>query len=73
LNKNILRFALPSLLGVLIFLTPIPWQGHLTIGIGIITGWVRDLMGDYGLHVVVSLTVITTAMTLPGTYLRPTW
>ncbi len=73
MNKNALRFALPSLLGVLIFLTPIPWEGHLTIGIGIITGWVRALMGDYGLHVVVSLTVITSAMTLLGTFLRPAW
>ncbi len=57
----------------MVFLTPIPWEGHLTIGIGIITGWVRDLMGDYGLHLVVSLTVITTVMTLLGTYLRPVW
>ena len=73
MNRNIARFALPSFLGVLIFLTPIPWEGHLTIGIGIITGWVRALMGDYGLHLVVTLTVITTAMTLLGTYLRPAW
>ncbi len=58
---------------MLIFLTPIPWEGHLTIGIGIITGWVRALMGDYGLHLVVILTVITTLMTLLGTYRRPTW
>jgi nucleoside recognition membrane protein YjiH len=73
LNNNIARFALPSLLGVLIFLTPIPWEGHLTIGIGIITGWVRALMGDYGLHFVVSLAVITSLLTLLGTYLRPAW
>ncbi len=58
---------------MLIFLTPIPWEGHLTIGIGIITGWVRALMGDYGLHIVVALTVITTAMTMLGTFLRPAW
>lgn len=58
---------------MLIFLTPIPWEGHLTIGIGIITGWVRALMGAYGLHVVVTLTVITSVVTLLGTYLRPVW
>jgi nucleoside recognition membrane protein YjiH len=73
LNKNTLRFALPSLLGVLIFLTPIPWEGRLTIGIGIVTGWVRLAMGDYGLHFVVALTVITGVMTVLGTYLRPAW
>ena len=73
MNKNTLRFALPSLFGVLIFLTPIPWDGHLTIGIGIITGWVRALMGDYGLHFVVSLTVITCVMTLIGSVVKPAW
>ncbi len=30
-------------------------------------------MGDYGLHVVVALTVITSAMTLISTFLRPAW
>lgn len=68
-----LRFVIPSLLGVLIFLTPIPWDGHLTIGIGIITGWVRRLLGDYGLHLVVLLTVVTSVMTLVATYFRPAW
>jgi nucleoside recognition membrane protein YjiH len=60
-------------LGVLIFLTPIPWGGHLTIGIGIITGWIRALMGDYGLHFVVSLTVVTGVMTLLGSVLKVGW
>ena len=68
-----LRFVIPSLLGVLIFLTPIPWDGHLTIGIGIITSWVRRLLGDYGLHLVVLLTVVTSVMTLVATYIRPAW
>ncbi|MGI9201468.1 MAG: YjiH family protein [Woeseiaceae bacterium] len=73
MNKNSARFAVPSALGILIFLTPIPWDGHLTIGIGIITGWVRALMGDYGLHFIVALTVITSVMTLIGSILKPGW
>jgi nucleoside recognition membrane protein YjiH len=73
LNKNSARFVIPSALGILIFLTPISWDGNLTIGIGIITGWVRALMGDYGLHFVVALTVITSVMTLIGSLLKPGW
>ena len=73
MKKNTLRFALPSLLGVLIFLTPIPWDGHLTIGIGIITGWVKRLMGDYGLHIVVGITVLTSVLTVLGTTFRANW
>ena len=73
MNKNKLRFLLPSLFGVLVFLTPIPWNGHLTIGIGIITGWVKSLMGDYGLSIVVMLTVVTSVLTLLGTMFRVGW
>jgi nucleoside recognition membrane protein YjiH len=73
LTKSALRFALPSLLGVLLFLTPIPWDGRLTIGIGIVTNGVLALMGDYGLQLVVGLTVVTSIMTLLGTVFRVAW
>lgn len=73
MQQNSLRFALPSLLGVLIFLTPIPWDGHLTIGIGIVTGWIRTLMGDYGLPIVVSLIVASSLLTLIGTAFGSGW
>jgi len=72
-QKNSFRFALPSLLGVLIFLTPIPWNGHLTIGIGIVTGWIRALLGDYGLPIVVTLIVIASILTTLGTALGVGW
>ena len=73
MNSNALRFALPSLLGVLLFLTPVPWQGHLTIGIGIVTDWILALMGDNGLQLVVGLTVVTSVMTVLGTVFRAAW
>jgi len=73
MNKKKLHFILPSLLGVLIFLTPVPWDGHLTIVIGIITDWIKALMGGYGLHVVVGLTVLTSILTVLGTLLRVGW
>ena len=73
MHNTVPRFALPSLLGVLLFLTPLPWDGNLTIGIGIVTSWVRALMGDYGLHLVVALTVATSVMTVFGTLLQAGW
>ena len=73
MNKNTIRFFLPSLLGVLIFLTPIRWDGNLTIGVGIAVGWIKDLMGDYGLHILVALLVLTSVLTLMGTTFRVGW
>ncbi|MEP4148054.1 MAG: YjiH family protein [Halioglobus sp.] len=68
-----LRFILPSLAGFLVFLTPIPWQGELTIGIGIITGWIKALMGDYGLLLVVTLITLASVLTFAGTLLQLRW
>ena len=68
-----LRFVLPSLLGVLIFLTPIRWNGELTIGIGVITGNVLALMGEYGLPVVVVIMTISSALTVVATLFRAQW
>lgn len=68
-----LRFILPSILGVLIFLTPIPWQGGLTIGIGIITAWIKTLMGDHGLLIVVVLLSTASILTIFGTLLKFRW
>ncbi len=68
-----LRFLLPSILGVLIFLTPIPWDGKFTIGIGIVTGWIKGLMGAYGLHLLMVLMMITSLLTILGTTLRVAW
>jgi nucleoside recognition membrane protein YjiH len=58
---------------VLLFLAPVPSDGHLTIGIGIVTSWIRALMGDYGLQLVVGLTVIASVLTLLGTVFRAGW
>ena len=73
MNKNKILFVIPSLLGVLFFLTPIPWNGNPTIVIGIITAWLKTLMGDYGLHIVVRLTVLTSVLTMLGTVLHVRW
>lgn len=64
------RFVVPSALGVLIFLTPIMWDGSLTIGIGVATQWVIKLMGAYGLHLVVLVMTVTALLTVLGSIFK---
>ena len=71
--RKSLRFALPSLLGILIFLTPVSWNGNLTIVIGVIYSWIIKWMGDYGLPIVVTLISVAGVLTLLGTVIRPDW
>ena len=73
MNRRALHFILPSLVGVFVFLIPVRWDGELTIVIGVITGWVKYLMGDYALHIVVGITVVTGLLTVLGTLFQPGW
>lgn len=68
-----LRFLLPSLFGVLTFLTPIRWNGNLTIGIDILTGWFKALLGIHVLHLVVGFLVATSVLTVLGTVFKMGW
>ena len=70
MQRNSLRFVLPSFFGVLIFLTPIPWDGRVVIGIDIVYNWIRAQLGDYGLPLVVALIVLAGILTLLGTVLK---
>ena len=68
--QSTFRFLLPSLLGVLIFLVPVRWNGQLTIGIGVVTQWIKSLMGNYALWIVVAVLVTTSVLTLLATVVR---
>ena len=71
--KTRLKFFLPSPLGVLLFLTPVPWDGSRSIIVGILVDRLKVLMGDYGLHIVIAVLVLTCILTLLGTMFRGGW
>jgi nucleoside recognition membrane protein YjiH len=47
LVKKYLKFLLPSLLGVLLFLVPIKVDGKVTIGLGVMADWLQAAISDY--------------------------
>ena len=62
-NKNFLRFLVPSLIGVILFVTPISQGGNLTIPIAVAANMLLDLMGDSALTIIwilISLSAILT-------------
>ena len=71
--RNKLRFLLPSLVGVLMFLTPIRWNGNLTIGIDILKAWFATLLGVHVLQIVVGILVVTSILTVLGTVFKVDW
>jgi len=71
--NNKLRFLLPSLVGILMFLTPIRRDGNLTIGIEVLTGWFKTLLGIHVLHIVVGVLVVTSILTVLGSVFKASW
>ena len=45
--QGVLKFIIPSSIGVLMFLTPIFVDGRATIGMGILVDLLRDATQDY--------------------------
>lgn len=73
MNHSVLRFVLPSLAGILIFLTPIQWHGNSTIGIGIITGWLKVALGSFALPILIGILILTSVLTVAGTVFKNKW
>ncbi|WP_425489226.1 YjiH family protein [Alkalicella caledoniensis] len=59
--KNFLKFIIPSILGIMLFMTPILSQGEWTIPIAMMTNSLMDLLGDY-LPILVTMTVVVSSL-----------
>jgi nucleoside recognition membrane protein YjiH len=63
LLSSILLFALPSLLGILLFMTPISYNGEITIPIAVLSGMLQKWLGStipYIMTAIITLTVVGT-------------
>lgn len=72
-----LKFLLPSLLGIILFMVPIPSGDSMTILIALLSGWVQQLLADSLptlMTFIITLTVIGTffAKLLRPNFIKPT-
>ena len=56
--KSKLLFIIPSLVGILLFMTPISYQGDITIPIAILSGVLQNLFGDSIPYIMTALIVL---------------
>ena len=62
-TKELLKFLVPSIIGILLFITPLPYKGNLTIGVGILAEFTKMIIGDYlaaFMTIVLSISAIIT-------------
>ena len=63
-TKSFFRFLIPSLIGVILFVTPINQDGNLTIPIAVLANALLDFMGDGSTAVICLLISISAIITL---------
>ena len=69
--KNNIKFILPSLLGVLLFMVPINYEGNITIPVAILSNKLTDLLGGslpYILAATLTISGLFTLITFASTF-----
>ncbi|WP_050613397.1 YjiH family protein [Bacillus testis] len=64
LQSSILLFLVPSLIGVVLFMTPIPYGGEITIPIAILAGGLKTFLGDSIPYIMTFIIVLTSIFTI---------
>ena len=62
---DIMKFIIPSLIGVLLFMTPIKTEDGITIPVALLSGWVSNSLADYlPLILTIMITIIAIMSTI---------
>lgn len=71
--RQLLIFLIPSLLGVLLFLTPIVYEEKVTIGLGVMADALKAGLSDWLPAIATALLLLSAALGLFGSLLKPRW
>ncbi|MDM5228085.1 YjiH family protein [Cytobacillus sp. NJ13] len=70
-STDLIKFLIPSLIGISLFMVPIKYQGDITIPIAIFSGWIQNLLADYLPEIMTFIIVITLLGTLLAKFAKP--
>ena len=69
--KDNLKFIIPSIVGILLFIIPIKHEGDVTIPIAILSGMLVDFLGEYLVYIITGTLVISAILSLIATLFKP--
>ncbi|WP_341503084.1 YjiH family protein [Gallaecimonas sp. GXIMD4217] len=72
-KRNLLMFLLPSLIGVLLFMTPVTYQGDITIPIAVLAKSLQALLSDSMTAIVTVIIAVTAIASLLTRLFKPAW
>lgn len=62
--SSVLKFIIPSLAGILLFMTPVVYEGQMTIPIAILSRFMQDLFGPSIPYIMTAIIVLTALFTV---------
>jgi len=71
--RQFLIFLIPSLLGVLLFLTPIVYEDKVTIGLGVMADALKAAVSEQLPAIATGLLIISAVLGVFGSLLKPRW
>ena len=71
--RQLLIFLIPSLFGVLLFLTPIVYEEKVTIGLGVMADALKAAVSDQLPAIATALLLLSAVLGLFGSLLKPRW
>lgn len=70
-TKNTMKFIIPSMLGILLFMVPIKYNGDVTIPIAIFSGILQDALGNYLPAIMTAIIILTLIGTILAKAAKP--
>lgn len=70
-SKSIMKFLIPSLFGVFLFLCPVPWKGSINIPIGIISEWLAVTIKPVAPILITTVILISAIFSTITTIFKP--
>lgn len=70
-SYGVWKFVIPSLLGLLLFMTPVPYEGGVTIPIAVLAGEFKGLLGAQAPLIVTLLISVAALLSVITTVFRP--
>lgn len=70
-GNRLLKFLIPSLFGIIMFLLPVSYQGAISTPVGVISEWLVGVLAPALPYVVVTITVVSALVSLWVKLLKP--
>lgn len=72
-KKDLLKFIIPSLIGIVLFMTPVPQDGKIIIPVAIFSNFIQNILAGYLPQIVVGIMIIAGLGTICVKLFKPQW